>query len=297
MWREKYARYWGTEWNNAMKETDNFRAEIRSAEAVIQCTEQNIPSFEQTMEQDLARVTQALRCIRRRGFLRERDSALDIGSGTGAFTLPLAKLYRRVTALDISHGMLEAVKQKILAKNLTNVHFLQSDWHKLDLLEQCMAESYDLVLASLNPRGLSDAETLLKMSGASKGACCLIAFTGVNRKKHSAALDQIVLGRQLKSAGGNDIIMPFNLIYNWGGQPDLNYTSVAWERKFTPAQAVQALCAHYWRFAQITGEAEAKITDYVANHLEPDGNFQESAELPLAVMIWDARALRARLGQ
>ena len=50
------------------------------------------------------------------------ERVLEIGAGTGIFTLPIAHHCREVTALDISAGMLEVLKRKAREEGLTNVH-------------------------------------------------------------------------------------------------------------------------------------------------------------------------------
>ena len=75
---------------------------------------------------------------------RNRDAKiLDAAGGTGRITLPLAKMGYSVTLCDISPGMLNVAKQKLLREGvLDKVEILECDVHKLRFAD----ESFDFVL-------------------------------------------------------------------------------------------------------------------------------------------------------
>ncbi len=71
-------------------------------------------------------------------------TVLDIGSGPGTLTLPLAERGARVTALDISPKMLERLQHNAARKNLENVTCINAPW------QEALAGigEYDVVAAS-----------------------------------------------------------------------------------------------------------------------------------------------------
>lgn len=56
---------------------------------------------------------------------KKSDIILDIGCGTGRFTIPIAKKCKKVIAVDISEEMLGVAKDK--SKNIDNIHYLKLD--------------------------------------------------------------------------------------------------------------------------------------------------------------------------
>ncbi len=56
---------------------------------------------------------------------------LDIGAGTGAFTIPLAKIAGRVIALDPSGYQLDVLRRK--SEGLQNIYFIQDEWPKAEI--------------------------------------------------------------------------------------------------------------------------------------------------------------------
>jgi SAM-dependent methyltransferase len=292
-WNKALFELSAKQWAEAMNNTDNFRAEIRSRDAVDKHEEGAVTSFDASMGSSTERVSKALACIKNRGYAEHHMSALDIGSGTGAFTLPFSERYASVTSLDISAAMQNEIRRKAKEKNIQNIQYINANWRELDIERAGLNDSFDLVLCSINPRGVGSCETLNKMNAASKGGCCLSAFAGRGGSNHGAALQQIILGRALGTAGGNDIIFPFNIIYHLGGEPDMAYATVSWERRQKPEAAIEGICRSYWRFADITDEIKGRIADYVFARLE-DGLYVDRSENLIGIMVWDAWRIKEK---
>jgi ubiquinone/menaquinone biosynthesis C-methylase UbiE len=100
------------------------------------------------------------------------QTVLEVGCGTGFFTLPLARLLREqgsLVAMDILPMSVEAVTKKVQTANLKNVRVIQGD----ALNTQLAAESLDAVLifgvipAPMLPmeRLLSEMHRILKPGG------------------------------------------------------------------------------------------------------------------------------------
>jgi ubiquinone/menaquinone biosynthesis C-methylase UbiE len=78
--------------------------------------------------------------------LKETDSILDFGAGTGYFSIPAAKrIMGNVYALDIDATMLEIIKEKALKEQLTNIVPVQGSMEALSLPDGTI----DMIIASL----------------------------------------------------------------------------------------------------------------------------------------------------
>lgn len=78
-------------------------------------------------------------------------TALDIGAGTGSWSVLLAQNVRRVTALDPSPGMLRVLGENVQAEGLDNVTIVQGAWpeaqvppHDISLCAHAMYMTADL---------------------------------------------------------------------------------------------------------------------------------------------------------
>jgi len=85
------------------------------------------------------------------------DTILDVGAGTGALSLPLAKRVHLVTALDQSEAMLQTIAQDAAAEQLNNIKLLHLDWTKARL--GIDFDQHDIVLVS---RSLPAGEDILR---------------------------------------------------------------------------------------------------------------------------------------
>lgn len=95
--------------------------------------------------------------------LFENMSVLDIGAGKGSISIPLAQKGARVTAIDVSAAMLEALNEDAAQTGVSHhVQTHQSDWDAFAL-----AAPYDIVIASMTP-AINDVQKIEKMLGASK---------------------------------------------------------------------------------------------------------------------------------
>lgn len=56
-----------------------------------------------------------------------KNIALELGVGTGIYIDRCSRLFKKVTAVDGSRGMIEMLEKKLSANNISNVNVLQSD--------------------------------------------------------------------------------------------------------------------------------------------------------------------------
>ena len=103
--------------------------------------------------------------------IRPGESVLDVGCGSGALALPLARAGHDVVALDFSSGMLDALRRRAAAdglRNVTTVHAAwDDDWHAAGV------DAADVVIASrsLDVRDLRAA--LEKLDAFARRRICI----------------------------------------------------------------------------------------------------------------------------
>jgi len=99
-------------------------------------------------------------------------TVLDLGCGTGSYTIRMARAASKVTALDISEGMLNAVKESAGANSLTNIELVCADW-----AEYVPQGKFDIILCSLTP-AVSDRQAVEKIRMHAAKWVIHISFAG-----------------------------------------------------------------------------------------------------------------------
>ncbi len=100
--------------------------------------------------------------LERLGIAREAE-AIDLCCGDGIFTIPLATMVRRVTAIDLDPAMLALSRDRALNEGLTNCTFTVGNAYDL---EQLMAARADLVLIANTFHGVPDKARLARAVAA-----------------------------------------------------------------------------------------------------------------------------------
>ena len=133
--------------------------------------------------------------------LKETDSMLDFGAGTGYFSIPAAKrILGNVYALDIDPAMLEIINEKAQKQQLTNIVPVQGSMEALPLPDG----SIDMIIASLVLHEIQPLAPLLQqMRNPLKKEGYLICLElepkGSSEKAPRMTLEE--MEREMKEAG------------------------------------------------------------------------------------------------
>ena len=139
----------------------------------------NLTSFQQNIFTKIAQ----------RGLSFQEKSILDIGCGTGVYTLHLALLANKITALDFSQEMLDILAIDAKMQNLENkITFTCKDWQTYD-----KDARFDIIFSSMSPAFKND-EDFEKMHNSAKESCIYLGWGG---KRESELLDAVFKAHHL----------------------------------------------------------------------------------------------------
>jgi SAM-dependent methyltransferase len=94
------------------------------------------------------------------GRLLPRLDVADLGCGTGALTVEIARWARAVLAIDRSRDTLDQARERAEREGIVNVEFLAADLHKLELRRR-----FDVVVASQSLHFVDDPRRVLSQAG------------------------------------------------------------------------------------------------------------------------------------
>lgn len=119
--------------------------------------------------------------IAQRGIIFDKKSILDIGCGTGVYTLHIAKHALHVNALDFSQEMLNILREDAIKEGLDEKFtFTCNTWSDF-----ASDKNFDIVFSSMSPAFESNAD-FEKMHHYARETCVFLGWGG---KRESTLLD------------------------------------------------------------------------------------------------------------
>ena len=110
--------------------------------------------------------------LRLRDLVTPQMSVLDVGAGTGRFTLALAPQAKHITAVEPSSSMLDYLRQDASERGLTNISYVQTSWQEAPADLQA-----DIVICSHVLYPIRDIVPFLaKLNAATLQGCYLYLF-------------------------------------------------------------------------------------------------------------------------
>jgi SAM-dependent methyltransferase len=135
------------------------------------------------------------------------DTAIDIGAGTGRWTIPLAKTIKRVTAIEPTSGMAEMLKENLDNGRLMNVEILEQSW------EDATPLMHDIVVCA---HGMYASENLAafvrKMEKCSRKRC----YLAMRLPPADGILSELSLKIYGSRHDSPDAVIAYNALYTMG---------------------------------------------------------------------------------
>jgi SAM-dependent methyltransferase len=282
---------WRRMWLEAKEHSPVNRRERRGEGAEVELWNARAPSYAEHSESEgsQARRDRILDWLEQAGALQSDFRVLDIGSGPGNFSIPMARRVAEVSAVEPARGMVEIMERKLGQEGLGNVRVVQKTWEDVDLAAEGWHGAFDLVLASMSP-GVSNPATLEKMVAASRNFCYLSGWSGDRWGKWGQAqreLWPLIFGEELGDYP-SDVLYSFGLLYSLGYRPELRFHQPRIHLEMDEQEAAEGLAGHFNRYLEIGPEVRRTISAYVHSNSRK-GVFTQEATNCQGFMLWTVR--------
>ena len=97
---------------------------------------------------------------------------LDVGCGSGRFTVALARKCKEAVGIDLSEAMISQARERAQKAAIHNIRFICEPWQRANLETLGFRKSFDTVFAHMTD-AVNDAQTAKKMTEASRSLCIL----------------------------------------------------------------------------------------------------------------------------
>jgi len=212
--------------------------------------------------------------------LLPEDSLLDVGAGTGALAIPLARRVHRVTALDQSPYMLEIILDKAKRGNISNIVTLNTDW--TEAMPGKDIKQHDVVLVSRSlPSGDNIVSSLELIDSAARRAC-YITWKAESYDELEAELCRL-LGIEYHPFP--DYIVLYNLLYSMGIRANAELFRTCGQRMF---RSLDEAYIQIVRSQPIEDKhAKQQVMDFLATRLScKDGLYCQPKNVTWALLRW-----------
>lgn len=234
-------------------------------------------------DQRKKRINEILEFLEEAGFNPKGSRVLDIGCGPGTLSIPLSKLGTEVTALDISSGMLDRLKDAVKKESLP-VDVIECSWWTADIDELGFRKKFDLVIASMTP-GIRDVDNFNTMMACSKNLCYYSNFLRRDEDRAYREIRSSILGEKSEN-NMNGIIYPFMYLYLSGYRPSLRINHSEWEEELNWKEAAEQAMGFIGRGRDFEEETKQKIMDYYQN-ASPNGTYRSESDVYTGMMVWE----------
>lgn len=209
-------------------------------------------------------------------------TAFDMGCGSGAVAIPLARHISSVTAVDFSGGMLSALRKRCEAEKVHNVTTIHGGWE--DDWDTLGITTYDVAIASRS-MVVDDLEaSIQKLNAVARKRVFIVTVTGDgprDRRLFEA------IGRPVTSPGP-DYIYYYNMLYHMGLRANVSF--IQEKRNRTYESPEDAAASMQWMFEDLSAREQEKLARYLKEHLVFDsGSWRLSYAnvIRWAVMWWE----------
>jgi len=191
---------------------------------------------------------------------------LDIGSGPGTLTIPLAEKVAHVTAVEPAEGMISVLRDKIAEHGFTNIACVPKKWEHVDIMKD-LEVPYDVVIASFSLGMLDIMKSISKMVDACSKYIYLYWFAGepaweIRYRKLWPALH----GADYHSSPKCDVL--FNVLYHMKIYPHITVFPYKHCSRFSSLdEAVEYFIP---RYGITMYRQELILRDYLKQFLEED---------------------------
>ncbi len=264
------------DWNESWKQAMLDSSWNNSERDLVEFWNNKASDFNENMENHTKRAQKVLKRMN----LKCDQTILDVGAGTGAISIPIAKVTKQVTAVEPSRGMLDYLKANAKKENVENITCINKKWEDVELENDI--EKYDIVFASYSISMLDIKETLYKMNQATKKTAYL--FT-------SAAREEDKLWKKIHKedySSGPDYIYIVNVLYQMGIYANVEISEDDFIQEYKNIDdAVSRMQKQYENY---TAETEKIIREYFEENLvEDNGKLCLKSKRGSAVIWWNKK--------
>lgn len=227
----------------------------------------------------LSETNEILSIVKGKGVEIHGADILDIGCGTGTYSLPLADDAETVTGLDNSDAMVDRLTELIAFSGVRNVYPVKASWKDIDIIKSGFERAFDIVLASMTP-AVQTQQDFDKMEGCSKKWC---VYIGWGRKRENELMEEMFKLHGLDYGPPSGAGVACDMLAQAGRRPSVDYFETFWDWTGNVDEAVEDIEC----FIEMHGgQADRDLIEKSLHRFEHQGSIFHRTFAEEIIMVW-----------
>jgi len=235
--------------------------------------------FEEKMLADTSRI---ISLVKSKGVEIRNASILDIGCGTGIYTLPLAREASMVAGLDNSERMISRMKDVISSNSIKNVQAVKLSWKEADISALGFEKAFDITWISMS-QAVQTQQDFEKMEKCAK-KCCV--YIGWGRKRKNALMEEVYRLHGLHYVSPPGVGAAYDILTGSGRNPSLDYFETSWDWTWTTEEMLKAMAFY---IEMQGGRLRLDLIEKLLACHERDGLVSHTTYAEEGLMVWHSK--------
>lgn len=224
---------------------------------------------------------QVVDCLKNKGALHSESKVMDVGCGSGRYTIPFATVAKSVTAMDVSGKMLEICQEKALKSQIENIDYIKADWLTTAQNSSLLENKHSLIFASMCS-AVKNLEGLRQMKSLSSEYCAIAQYIDMQDSLMKELINDGILPRKKDPhQGREDAWAIFNLLWIEGFQPEIIYLNRICDKPLSIEKAMD----RYGMSLKDQAQRE-NLHQQLVKRCDSQGNLNAYNRTILSLIVW-----------
>lgn len=216
-----------------------------------------------------------LKTLDKNGITFKDKTVVDIGCGTGVYTLHVAQDAKRVTCIDNSSAMLDILGEDAKKIGIENLNIVESGWEKFHTCK----DDFDIALCTMSP-AISEISHMQKMHECAQTKI----YLGWAGKRKSTILDEIFQAHKSYYKAPNGA----QRLSKWLQSQNIDFKRVHLEESRKSTREFEKSVKNFiWhlQIRKVTPD-ESLVRSILENHQDVNGNVTEITNSKIDLIFW-----------
>ncbi len=223
-----------------------------------------------------------VRLVERECFMEYgKTRILDIGCGTGIYSLAFADMAGPILGIDVSPKMIEYANRNAAAAGAHNAKYEVADWLAMDGDDPLITDGFDVTIAHMTP-AICSAETFRRMLDVSNGQCFLTSY--ISRGSPIRDKMREISGSE-EFSEQNKLLNALDMLWSMNLEPEIEYEV----RRYSFTKTLDETKAFYindMRTYDGVNDEMCREAEKYLKSLAVDGMVRDESRALVATIYW-----------